>query len=78
MYTGFLYSKHTQQQTAAVIPCCTAITMQYNSYAMQFLYHDDEIKAEERCNKLQYTSGLQLCNQKPSSANHMEFSWACL
>ena len=26
--------------------------MQYNSYAMQFLY--DEIKAEERCNQLQY------------------------
>ena len=21
---------------------------------------------------------LQLCNQKPSSADHMEFSWACL
>ena len=47
---------HTQQQTAAVIPCCTEITMQYNStsYAMQFLY--DEIKAEERCNKLQYST----------------------
>ena len=45
---------HTQQQTAAVIPFCTAITMQYNSYAMQFLY--DEIKAEERCNKLQYST----------------------
>ena len=45
---------HTQQQTAGVIPCCTAITMQYNSYAMQFLY--DEIKAEERCNKLQYST----------------------
>ena len=42
---------HTQQQTAAVIPFSTAITMQYNSYAMQFLY--DEIKGEERCNKLQ-------------------------
>ena len=27
---------------------------QYNSYAMQFLY--DEIKAEERCNKLQYST----------------------
>ena len=36
------------------VPCCTAITMQYNSYAMQFLY--DEIKAEERCNKLQYST----------------------
>ena len=27
---------------------------QYNTYAMQFLY--DEIKAEERCNKLQYST----------------------
>ena len=34
--------------------------MQYNSYAMQFLY--DEIKAEERCNKLQYSTG---CNEAP-------------
>ena len=26
---------HTQQQTAAVVPFCTAITMQYNSYAIR-------------------------------------------
>ena len=26
---------HTQQQTAAIIPFCTAITMQYNSYAIR-------------------------------------------
>ena len=31
----FLYSKHTQQQTAAIMPFCTAITMQYNSYAIR-------------------------------------------
>ena len=39
MYTGFLYTaitmSHTQQQTAAVIPFCTAITTQYNSYAIR-------------------------------------------
>ena len=26
---------HTQQQTAAVVPFCTAITMQYHSYAIR-------------------------------------------
>ena len=32
---GGITMSHTQQQTAAVIPFCTAITMQYNSYAIR-------------------------------------------
>ena len=32
---GGITISHTQQQTAAVIPFCTAITMQYNSYAIR-------------------------------------------
>ena len=32
---GGITISHTQQQTATVIPFCTAITMQYNSYAIR-------------------------------------------
>ena len=32
---GGITMSHTQQQTAAVIPFCTAIAMQYNSYAIR-------------------------------------------
>ena len=62
----FLYSKnatisHTQQQTAAVIPFCTAITMQYNShgYAMQFLYNEQISQNPRRVAHWLLSYGLQ-------------------